>query len=163
MARIVVISDTHARSLERLPPELLKELAEADWVVHCGDYSSIALLSELRHLSRRFIGVYGNIDPREIREELPDKTVFEVEGRRIGVIHPPWGGPPWDIEEDIATEFERVDIILFGHTHEACYKTIAGVVFLNPGQAYPSFRNPASLGILTIGQEGIEVEIRTFE
>ncbi|MFQ5987417.1 MAG: metallophosphoesterase family protein, partial [Dehalococcoidia bacterium] len=81
----------------------------------------------------------------------------------IGVIHPAWGGPPFGIEEDIATEFERVDIILFGHTHEACHKMIAGVVFLNPGQAYPSFRNPASLGILTIGQEVMEVEIRTFE
>ncbi|MFQ5924642.1 MAG: metallophosphoesterase family protein [Dehalococcoidia bacterium] len=163
MARIVVISDTHDRSLERLPPELLQEMAEADWVVHCGDYSNIALLSELRHLSRRLIGVYGNIDPREIREELPDKTVFEVEGRRIGVIHPSWGGPPFGIEEDIAKEFEGVDIILFGHTHEACHKTIAGVVFLNPGQAYPSFGNPASAGIVTVGQEGIEVEIRTFE
>jgi hypothetical protein len=37
------------------------------------------------------------------------------------------------------------------------------VVFLNPGQAYPSFRTPASVGIVTIGQEGMAVEIRMFE
>jgi hypothetical protein len=163
MTRIVVISDTHARSLKGLHPELLKELAEADLVIHCGDYTNIALLEELRHLARRFIGVYGNVDPREIRQQLPDKAVFEVEGRRIGVIHPEWGGPPFGIEQDIAREFDGVEIILFGHTHEACHKTIGNVVFLNPGQPYPSFMLPATLGIITLCEGGIEVEIKAFE
>lgn len=163
MTKIVVISDTHTRSLDVLPPELLAELAEAALVVHCGDYTSIAVLEELRHLAKRFIGVYGNMDPREIRRQLPDKTVLEVAGKRVGVIHPPWGGPPWGIEEGIAREFAGVDIILFGHTHDVCHKTIGGVVFLNPGQAYTSFRNPASAGIVTIGQKGMEVELKTFE
>ena len=163
MTRIVVISDTHTRSLKGLPEKLVKELSQADIVVHCGDYTSITLVDELRRLAKRFIGVHGNVDPREIRDELPAKTVFEVEGRRIGVIHPPWGGPPWGIEEYIAKEFEEVDIILFGHTHDVCHETIGGVVFLNPGQAYPSFVTPASAGIVTFGQQGIEVEIRTFE
>ena len=163
MTRIVVISDTHARSLERLPQGLVKALADADWVVHCGDYTSVALLRELQSLSQRFVGVYGNVDPREIREELPPRAVFEVGGKRIGVIHPPWGGPPFGIEEDIATEFSAVDLILFGHTHDAGHKRIGDVIFLNPGQAYPAFSTPASLAVATIGQEGIEVEIRTFE
>ncbi len=163
MTRIIVISDTHVRSLKELSQELVNTLSEADYVVHCGDYNNIVLLHELRCLGKRFIGVYGNIDPREIRDELPAKTVFEVEGRRIGVIHPHWGGPPWGIEEDIAKEFEGVDIILFGHTHDTCHKTIDSVVFFNPGQAYPSFRNPASAGIITIDHKGIQIEIRTFE
>jgi len=163
MTRIVVISDTHARSVDALPQELLKTVAEGDVVVHCGDYTSIAVLRELETLSKRFIGVYGNIDPREIREALPEKAVFEVEGKKLGVIHPHWGGPPWGIEKDIAHQFSGVDIILFGHTHDLCHKTINNVVFLNPGQAYPSFSTPASLAILTIDEEGIEVEIRTFK
>ncbi len=163
MTRIVVIADTHARSPKELPQELLKTLTEGDLVVHCGDYTSIAVLRKLKALSKRFIGVYGNIDPGEIREALPDKAVFEVEGKKIGVIHPHWGGPPFSIEEDIAREFSGVDIILFGHTHDLCHKTIDNVVFLNPGQAYPSFGTPASLAILTIGEEGIEVDIRTFK
>jgi len=160
--RIVVISDTHARSIDVMPRGLLAELAAADLVVHCGDYVSIALLRELRQLARSFIGVCGNMDPKEIRDELPDKTVFEVEGRRIGVIHPLWGGPPWGIREDISREFEGVDVILFGHTHDICHETIGSVVFLNPGQAYPSFRTPASAGILAIEGEGITVELKTF-
>ncbi len=163
MTRIMVISDTHARSLKELPQELVNTLSEADYVVHCGDYDNIVLLEELRSLAKRFIGVYGNIDLREIQDELPAKTVFEVEGKRIGVIHPHWGGPPWGIEEDIAKEFDGVDIILFGHTHDACHKTINGVVFFNPGQPYPSFRNPATAGIITIDNNRIDIEIRTFE
>ena len=163
MARIAVISDTHARNLKGLPPELLKALAEADWVVHCGDYTSVAVVRELQTLSKRFIGVYGNIDPREIRDELPAKAVFEVEGKRMGVIHPSWGGPPFGIERDIAREFDGVDIILFGHTHDVCHKTIDNVIFFNPGPAYPDFGTPASLGIVSIGREEIEVEIKTFE
>jgi len=163
MTKIVVIADTHAKSLGVLPQELLAELAGADIVVHCGDYVGIALLEELRHLAKRFIGVYGNMDLKEIRDELPDKVVFEVAGKRIGVIHPSWGGPPWGIEEDIAKEFTGVDIILFGHTHDVCHKAIDNVVFLNPGQAYPSFRNPASAGIITVGPEGMAVGIKTFE
>jgi len=163
MTSIMVISDTHVRSLKELSQELVNTLSEADYVVHCGDYNNIAVLQELRCLTKRFIGVYGNIDPREIQNELPAKTGFEVEGRRIGVIHPHWGGPPWGIEEDIAKEFEGVDIILFGHTHDTCHKAIDSVVFFNPGQAYPSFRNPASAGIITIDHEGIQIDIKTFE
>ncbi len=163
MTRIVVISDTHTRSLEVLPHGIVKELADADWVVHCGDYTTISLLRELRHLAKRFIGVYGNTDPNEVREELPDKAVFEVEGRRIGVIHPSWGGEPFGIEKDVVREFDGVDVILFGHTHDLYHGRIAGVVLLNPGQPYPSFTIPASLGIVTVGPDGMEVEIKMFE
>ena len=163
MAKIAVISDSHIRSMSGMSPELLKALAEADWVVHCGDYSSLAVVRELQALSKRFIGVYGNIDPKEIRDELPAKAVFEVEGTRIGVIHPSWGGPPFGIEEDIAREFDGVDIVLFGHTHDMCHRAVDNVILLNPGQAYPDFGTPASLGLVNIGNEGIGVEIKTFE
>ena len=162
MTRIVVISDTHAQSLDVLPSELLAELAGTDLVLHCGDYTSIHLLAELHERAKRFIGVYGNMDPKEIRDELPDKTVVEVEGKRIGVIHPYWGGPPWGIEEDITREFDQVDLIIFGHTHDVCNRNVGGVVFLNPGQAYPSFRTPSSAGVITIGHGGMEVEVKTF-
>jgi len=162
MTRIIVISDTHSRNLRELPQELVETLKGGDWVVHCGDYTRIEVLRELQKLARRFVGVYGNVDPREIRDELPDKVVFEVEGKRIGVTHPAWGGAPFGIEQEIAREFTGVDVILFGHTHDVCNEEIDGILFVNPGAAYPSFGYPASMAILTIGQQGIEVEIRTF-
>lgn len=162
MTKIVAISDTHAKTLGQLPEELVALLREADYVVHCGDYTSLSLLDELRGIAKRFIGVHGNVDPKEVRDQLPPKAVFEVNGTRIGVIHPHWGGPPWGIEQDIAREFDGVDIIIYGHTHDTFHQTIGDVVFLNPGQAYPAFQTPASAVLLTIDGQGIDIEIRAF-
>ncbi|MFW6126437.1 MAG: metallophosphoesterase family protein, partial [Chloroflexota bacterium] len=89
--------------------------------------------------------------------------VFEMQGRRIGVIHPEWGGPPWGIEEEIAKEFDGVDIILYGHTHDISHQTIGDTIFLNPGQAYSSFRIPASAARITIDAEQLEIEIHTYD
>ncbi|MFA5375391.1 MAG: YfcE family phosphodiesterase [Dehalococcoidia bacterium] len=162
MTRILAISDTHAKSLSALPKALLTEISDADIVVHCGDYTDISLLHELRDLAKRFVGVYGNVDDTEIRRAVPEKTTFEVGGRRIGVIHPYWGGAPFGIEEAIAKEFHNVDIILFGHTHDARTDTIDGVTFLNPGQAYSAFMEKSTAGIITIGAKGFEIEIVSF-
>ena len=168
MTRILVISDTHGKSLDIMPPQLRAEISAADIVVHCGDYNHLTLLNQLRQVARRFVGVFGNIDSIDIRDELPAKVVFEVEGRRFGVIHPHWGGPPHNIERDIVKEFDGVDVICFGHTHDACCREINGVTFLNPGQSYRShihrsYMEPASAGIVNVGPDGIEVEIKTFK
>jgi len=161
VTRIAVISDTHGKNLDVLPSEIYDEVVSADVVVHCGDYDRLSLVNQLRQAAKRFIGVFGNMDSIDIRAELPEKTVFEVEGKRIGVIHPYWGGPPFGIEEAIAREFEGVDVILFGHTHDVYHQTIDGVIFFNPGQAYRSFREPASVGVVTVGSDGIEVEVKS--
>lgn len=168
MTRIVVISDTHGRDLGVLPPELLDEVRSADIVVHCGDYDRLPLLNQLRRVARRFVGVFGNIDSIDIRAELPEKATFEVEGRRFGVIHPYWGGPPHNIERDILREFDGVDVIFFGHTHDAVCREIDGVMFLNPGQAYQkyvsrSYAEIASAGIVAVGSGRMEFDIRQFK
>lgn len=159
MTRILVISDTHSKSLKDLPKALLKEIAAADIVVHCGDYNYLSLLHELRDISKKFVGVYGNIDPIEIRREVPEKKTFEVGGRRIGVIHPYWGGASVGIEEAIVKEFTDVDLILFGHTHDAWTGTVDGITLMNPGQAYSAYVEKATAGIVTVGAEGFKVEI----
>jgi putative phosphoesterase len=162
MTRILVISDTHAKSLNAMPKALLAEISDADIVVHCGDYTSITLLRELRDLAKRFVGVYGNVDTMDIRQEVPKKTAFDIDGKKIGVIHPHWGGASLGIEEAIAKEFHNVDLILFGHTHDAWTDTINGVTFLNPGQAYSEFMEKATAGIITVGAKGFEIEIKPF-
>jgi putative phosphoesterase len=162
MTRIVAISDTHAKSLSVLPKALLTEISDADIVVHCGDYTDISLLHELRDIAKKFIGVYGNVDDIDIRRTVPEKTTFEVDGRRIGVIHPYWGGAPFGIEEAIVKEFRNADLILFGHTHDAWTGKIDGVTFLNPGQAYSAFMEKATAGIVTVGSKGFKIEIVSF-
>jgi putative phosphoesterase len=162
MTRILAISDTHAKNLSALPKALLTEISDADIVVHCGDYTSITLLKELRDLAKRFVGVYGNMDNVDIRQEVSKKTVFDINGVKIGVIHPHWGGAPFGIEEAIAKEFHNVDLILFGHTHDAWTDTIDGVTLLNPGQAYSAFMEKVTAGIITVGSKSFGIDIRSF-
>jgi putative phosphoesterase len=162
MTRILAISDTHAKNLSALPEALLTEISDADIVVHCGDYTSITLLKELRDLAKRFVGVYGNMDNVDIRQEVSKKTVFDIDGVKIGVIHPHWGGAPFGIEEAIAKEFHNVDLILFGHTHDAWTDTINGVTLLNPGQAYSAFMEKVTAGIITVGSKSFGIDIHSF-
>jgi len=162
MTKILAISDTHAKSLSALPKALLSEISTADIVVHCGDYTDISLLQELKHMAKRFIGVYGNVDSIDIRREVPAKTTFEIDGVRIGVIHPYWGGASVGIEEAIAKEFHGVDLVLYGHTHDAGYETRDGITFVNPGQAYADDTAKATAGVVTVGDKGFEIEIVSF-
>ena len=163
MTRILVISDTHVRTVQELPEGILQAVREAEWVVHCGDFVSIEVVDELQCSARRFTGVYGNIDPIEVRNRLASEVIFEVEGKRIAVLHPPWGGPPFGLEKELVARFPDVDAILFGHTHEPCNMILEGTLLLNPGQGYSSFMVSASTGILTISKGELRGEISTLD
>jgi putative phosphoesterase len=163
LTRILVISDTHVRTVQELPEGILQAVREAEWVVHCGDFVSIEVVDELQRSARRFTGVYGNIDPIEVRHRLASEVIFEVEGKRIAVLHPPWGGPPFGLEKELVARFPDVDAILFGHTHEPCNMILEGTLLLNPGQGYSSFMVPASTGILTISKGELRGEISTLD
>jgi putative phosphoesterase len=154
--KIAVLSDTHSSGIEELPPKLVNAIAEADMILHLGDYVSQGVIDGLKALGH-FEGVCGNADPYDIKQALPDNRVLEVEGKRIGMVHG-WGSPE-DLEERVCALFSGVDAILYGHSHRAVSKTVNGVLVFNPGSAIG--RHPAtyaSYGILTIG-EGIETEI----
>jgi len=163
LTQILVISDTHVRTVQELSEGILQAVREAEWVVHCGDYVSIAVVDELQRSARRFTGVYGNIDPIEVRHRLASEIIFEVEGKRIAVIHPPWGGPPFGLENELVARFTDVDAILFGHTHEPCNMILEGTLLLNPGQGYKSFMVPASTAILTVSKGELRGEISTLD
>jgi len=148
--KLLVLSDTHARRPEELSPEIVRAAAEADMVVHCGDFVAREVLEALRKASRRFVGVHGNLDAADVRQELPARETLELEGKKIAIAHPAYGGAPWGLEEKLLTEFPAVDIILFGHTHSPI-KTYRGEVFLfNPGQGYSSSGASGSYGLLTL-------------
>ncbi|MBI2329222.1 MAG: YfcE family phosphodiesterase [Chloroflexi bacterium] len=159
MTRILVLSDTHVTTIQALPEEIIQAISEAEWIVHCGDYTSITVVEELRGSARHFVGVYGNTDPRDICNQLPFQTIFELEGKKVAVVHPPWGGPPDGLEAELAARFPHVDAILFGHTHEPCNLRLNGTLLLNPGQSYSSFMTPASMATLTVNKQEVSGEV----
>jgi putative phosphoesterase len=144
--RIAVLADTHVDRLEHLPKKIIDTLSTVDLIIHAGDFTDLQLLKELKQL-REVKAVHGNMDARELKTVLPDKEIVEIENKRIGITH--GSGGPWGIEERIRKMFEsdRINIIVYGHSHQPQNKVIDGILFFNPGKATDSF------GILTIGGE----------
>ncbi len=149
--RIVVISDTHLRTLSEMPTPILTALAKVDLIVHAGDFTERAVLEGLRTLGK-VKAVSGNMDSSELKEMLPRKELFVVNGRTIGLTH--GSGAPWGIVGRIRDMFEEVDIIIYGHSHQATNQLLRGSRLFNPGQARDSF------GLLEIDDE-IKAEIVT--
>ncbi len=156
--KIGVISDTHTDSIEKLPRRLLSEISGVDLIIHAGDFTDRRLLDELRRLGP-FKGVYGNIDGPEVRRELREIEVVEVEGFKIGVNHPAEGGDPYNLEERLKPKFPGVQVIIHGHSHQTKNETKNGILWFNPGSATGTFpARTKTYGILTV-EKKIQGEI----
>ena len=142
--KIAVLSDTHLHSVDELPRDIVKAFSAVDLIIHSGDFVRLPVLEGLRTMGE-VKAVRGNMDSPDVKSILPEKEEVVVEGKRIGIIH--GSGPPWGIESRVREHFDRVDIIIFGHTHQAKNEVIDGVLFFNAGQANHSY------GILEIGDE----------
>jgi len=148
--KIGVISDTHLHRVSGEFEDIFgKYLADKDLILHAGDIVSGEIIDFLE--GKEFRAVYGNMDPLEVQRRLPGKTVLEAGPYRIGLIHG-WG-PSAGLEDRIATEFQGVDVIVYGHSHTSANHTRNGVLFFNPGTAtgYAS-SGIHSIGILELGE-----------
>ncbi|MDM8001180.1 MAG: metallophosphoesterase family protein [Dehalococcoidia bacterium] len=144
MVKLAVLTDTHVGSVRELPGAMLKALADADLIVHTGDFTEMAVLEGLRSL-KDVRAVRGNMDSREIQMALPRKEIFGVAGKKIGLIHG-WG-TPLGIAGRVRDEFHDVDVIIFGHSHTSCRERIRGALMFNPGRCRESY------GLLTISED----------
>ena len=158
--KIVVVSDTHCRKWDEVHPAIKSELAAADIAIHCGDFSTTDVLDGMRANTKRAVVVHGNSDQTELRRAIPYVEIIEVEDVRIGATHPAWGGPEFPLEELLPDFPEGVDVLVFGHFHETINERRDGVLFLNPGQGYPSFMVPATIIELPIDGGEVRAEIK---
>jgi len=163
--KILIIGDTHISSFEDLPAKILQYVKESNWVIHVGDYTSKNIVEGFNQLKTNYFkGVYGNSDPLAIRKLLPPKTVAEVSGVRIGIIHPESGGPEDLLEKRVMKEFKakNVDIIVYGHSHEEKIQCVENTLLVNPGRGYIdefSYDQSATIAIITLGKE-VEAKIK---
>jgi putative phosphoesterase len=160
--RIAVISDTHCLDWESVNPDMKVAIQNADIAIHCGDIVRQSVIDGFLNDSKEAHIVHGNSDPVEIRTALPYTKTIDVEGVKIGITHPAWGGPEFPPEE-LFNDFEvKPDIILFGHTHVPLNEYINGTLFVNPGQGYKSFMVDGTMAFLIIDQGKIQSEIKTM-
>ena len=161
--RIAVVSDTHLYDWDDVHPGIKKAVSQADMAVHCGDLVRMSIVDGFRRDAKKAIVVHGNSDPIELRQALPYVETIDVEGVRIGITHPAWGGPEFDPEELLPDFPTRPDVILYGHIHVPLNEIRHGVLFVNPGQGYASFLVPNTIATLTVDQGKVSAEIVEIE
>jgi putative phosphoesterase len=159
MKRIGVISDTHLRRPDKfLETVIRKHFQDVDLVIHAGDMVTLDVLNPFITLDKEVIAVCGNMDSADVQRSYPLSRTIRIEELSIGIIHG-WGSPH-GIRERIRTSFEKVDAIIYGHTHQAFCAHEADIFFFNPGSPTDSrFTSSNSIGIISIDGKMIEGEI----
>lgn len=131
--RLLLIADTHVPKRARdLPARVWDEVANADVVIHAGDWVEPALLDTLEARTRRLIACWGNNDGEELRRRLPERADVTLDGLRFIVTHET--GASAGREARMAKAYPNTDVLVFGHSHipwDTTTKT--GLRLLNPG------------------------------
>lgn len=152
--RIGVISDTHIpKSASVIPPQVYVHFKGVDLILHAGDLVELRVLDELGKLAP-VRAVYGNMDPPQVRKSLPQREVINAGNFKLGLTH--GSGPPIGLRRRVRKVFgdDRVDAIVFGHSHSPVNIVQDGILFFNPGSATDAIFAPyKSCGILEIGSE----------
>jgi len=150
--KIGVLADTHIYKLKEIAPTFLESLKAFDMVIHLGDFVSLELVDYLKSFSN-FYGIAGNHDPHTIKSIFPSQDVVEINGKRLGLIHGYWF--PLFCQHRSLARFkkDRVDAILYGHTHVIRNEMVKDILFFNPGSALALWPAPwKTLGILSVGE-----------
>ena len=152
MTRIGVIADTHIPDrAEDLPKKVIDDFSRVDMIVHAGDLVDLSVLDKLKSLCGNVIAVWGNMDPEAVRKKLPENEIITVGKYRLGLTH--GSGHPSRLLEVVSSKFQdqKVDAVIFGHSHIPLNEEKKGVLYFNPGSATDEIFSPyRSYGILEV-------------
>lgn len=151
--KIGVLSDTHIpKRAEKLPESVLKHLKDVDLILHAGDIVTIGVLEELKMINKNVIAVHGNMD-YNLSSQLPSKLILQINNFKIGLTH--GSGPKENIRSRIIDLFqEKLDCIVYGHTHEPFNEIENEILFFNPGSPTDKIFAPINtIGILNINDK----------
>ena len=147
--KVGVLSDTHVPTIvSALPPVIYDIFNGVDLILHAGDISELSVLDDLRAIAP-VEAVAGNMDSAEVQIRLPFKKVITIGKFTVGLIH---GKYKLDVQQQmVRKEFDKVDLIVYGHSHHPFWGSIDGIYFLNPGsptdKRYAPFNSVALLDV----------------
>ncbi len=132
MIKVGILSDTHGY----LNPALFSFFESCDVIWHAGDWGDIETFRKLREF-KPLKTVWGNIDGRELRIEMPEMQLFDVEELSVCILH--IGGYPSKYSPQCRKLLQKhkVDILICGHSHilKVMRDEHQGLMFFNPGAA----------------------------
>lgn len=152
--KLVVVADTHMPKMaKRIPAEILRDLEDADVIIHVGDWNTIDLYKDLSQYADVY-GVYGNVDDKEIKEFVSDKILLTLQGYRIGVVHGHGDKKTTEVRALEAFNGEEVDVIIFGHSHLPLIRWSNKTLLFNPGSLTDKRKLPFySYGVITLSEQ----------
>jgi putative phosphoesterase len=144
--KLILISDTHLNN-DSIPAYLSDIFDQYDIIVHAGDFDSLSFYKAME-ATGKLKAVHGNSDETAVKELLPEKLVFEVEGVKIGVIHE----AALSIVDYTATRYMAlemgVDILVFGHIHRPVIEK-SDVLIICPGSpTKPRMSDPCAVELV---------------
>jgi putative phosphoesterase len=154
---IVVLSDTHREEGHGLSGRARDAVADADRVLHAGDFTMPGVLDALQSASARLDAVYGNSDGPGVRERLPDARTVTAGGLSIAVTHRRGGGATG---LGLFGRERGADLVVHGHTHRPALQS-GTPALLNPGSHTSPRGGPPTHAELSVDGENVEVEVRT--
>jgi putative phosphoesterase len=148
---IGVISDTHGL----LRPEAMEALRGVEHILHAGDVGDPTILDSLRALAP-VTAISGNIDVGGPCSHLPATEVVTLHGHTFYILH---DRHALDLDPAAA----GFSAVISGHSHRPLIEWRHGVLYMNPGSAGPRrFSLPVSIGLLTIGADGLQPRLVTL-
>ncbi|MDP3730411.1 MAG: metallophosphoesterase family protein [Candidatus Omnitrophota bacterium] len=156
--KILVLSDTHIPvAAQDLPEEIYKAIEGVDMIFHAGDLIDAGVLERLKSL-KETKAVCGNMDSKELCAALNSKEIINIGKFKIGLTH--GYGAPSEIMPTVRKEFDKIDVLVFGHSHAAMNVKKDGVLYFNPGSPTDKiFASKNSYGILEVTDKYIEGKI----
>jgi putative phosphoesterase len=154
---IGILSDTHLTRMTPAFKRLVKDrFRDVDLILHAGDMVGLPVYEFLQ--SQAVEAVRGNMDEGNLKALLPAKKILTFDGFKIGLIHG-WG-PAQGLEGRLRPEFQQIDCLVYGHSHNPANHYSDGLLFFNPGSASGiGFFGKPTIGFLLIDDSGIKGEI----
>jgi putative phosphoesterase len=132
MKKVGILSDTHGF----FNPVLFDFFKDCDEIWHGGDWGDLETYDQLKAF-KPLKTVWGNIDGKELRIEMPEINHFSVEELTVSIIH--IGGYPGKYSKACKAELlkNKPDILVCGHSHilKVMKDNVLNTMLFNPGAA----------------------------
>lgn len=128
--RIGILTDTHDDAAATQRALQACSSAGCTLIVHGGDVCSPFTARLIKNSGMAHLAVFGNNDGDRIHLSMildikPAPRSAEIEGTRIVIFHEPF------INDLI--DPTRVDLLIYGHTHQLDFSERGGMQIINPG------------------------------
>lgn len=131
--KFIIISDSHGHIANLRHVMGFAKKIKVDGIIHCGDWDDVEAVNTVLEYDIPLYSILGNADvDHQIEEVLKFNAKkfddnflqFEIEGRKIGVIHN---------ARSLENNPQNIDIVFSGHYHSQEERMLNFVKFVRPG------------------------------